>query len=784
MAYIGRQLVRGQNRIYDDISSSFNGSTTAFNLTIGGDATPPAQVNQLWIVLGGILQKPGTDFTVADAQVTFTTAPAAGLDFWAMIQGDTSDMNAPSDGSVTPTKIATSGDFAFPADVRLKDADGSHYVGLQAPSTVSSNLVWTLPAADGSANQVLKTDGSGALGWATDSALSFSNDANNRVVTGTGSGLNGEANLTYDGNNLALAVDANGEGINLTATGNYYPEIEFNANRSSANNTLGYLNAKWNNTEVASISFNAGADTTNKDDAYITFNTASAGTNTERMRLDSAGRLIIGHTTSTGQDRLFQIVGTTADTSSIELRRHSADAGAPALDFSKSRNATKGSTTIVNSGDSLGQLIWRGDDGNDFTTPAATIFAAVDGTPGANDMPGRLVFNTTADGASTVSERMRIDSSGNVGIATTSAGEKLDVAGNIRVKSSGVYKASHSGSAGAPLYSVGDADTGVYRGGNANELAFSTGGNFRALIDSSGRFLLGHTVNIGFGFRFQVVGTDGNTSSQSLSRFSANASGPTLLFSKSRNATPGSNTIVNSGDTLGLIQFRGDDGGDYMTSAAAIKAAVDGTPGANDLPGRLLFYTTADGANSYTERMRIDSTGDVKINDGDLVIGTSGHGIDFSATAGPNNGSGVSELLDDYEEGTWTPSYVDGGGSITVSGYDYQEGVYTKIGNHVYVQARLRTSGVTVDSNGTYDLGGLPFTSKTTDSNGLLICSMQNDWGDAPHQFTVNSNNTTARAREGISVGDGQYVNSNTNGFNETAGDKNRTYVMGSYLAA
>jgi hypothetical protein len=178
MAYIGRQLVRGQNRIYDDISSSFNGSTTAFNLTVGGDATPPAQVNQLWIILGGILQKPGTDFTVADAQVTFTTAPAAGLDFWAMIQGDTSDMNAPSDGSVTPTKIATSGDFAFPADVRFKDADGSHYVGLQAPTTVSSNLVWTLPAADGSANQYLKTNGSGVLGWASDTQSNLLDEDN------------------------------------------------------------------------------------------------------------------------------------------------------------------------------------------------------------------------------------------------------------------------------------------------------------------------------------------------------------------------------------------------------------------------------------------------------------------------------------------------------------------------------------------------------------------------------------------------------------------------------
>ncbi len=55
-------------------------------------------------------------------------------------------------------------------DIRLGDADSSHYVGFKAPATVSSSLVWVLPAADGSASQILKTDGSGNLGWATDSA--------------------------------------------------------------------------------------------------------------------------------------------------------------------------------------------------------------------------------------------------------------------------------------------------------------------------------------------------------------------------------------------------------------------------------------------------------------------------------------------------------------------------------------------------------------------------------------------------------------------------------------
>ena len=75
-----------------------------------------------------------------------------------------------------------------------------------------------------------------------------------------------------------------------------------------------------------------------------------------------------------------------------------------------------------------------GYDGTNFIT-AASIIAAVDGTPGTNDMPGRLVFSTTADGASSPTERMRINSSGNVGIGTASptSGYILDVAGNFKV---------------------------------------------------------------------------------------------------------------------------------------------------------------------------------------------------------------------------------------------------------------------------------------------------------------------------------------------------------------
>jgi hypothetical protein len=103
----------------------------------------------------------------------------------------------------------------------------------------------------------------------------------------------------------------------------------------------------------------------------------------------------------------------------------------PRIDFAKSRSGTIGTHTVVQSGDVIGQVNFNGSDGTAFIQ-AATITAAVDGTPGTNDMPGRLVFSTTADGASTPTERMRIDSAGNVGIGVTpAAGRTLEIVKNI-----------------------------------------------------------------------------------------------------------------------------------------------------------------------------------------------------------------------------------------------------------------------------------------------------------------------------------------------------------------
>jgi hypothetical protein len=97
----------------------------------------------------------------------------------------------------------------------------------------------------------------------------------------------------------------------------------------------------------------------------------------------------------------------------VQLQRYSANSSGPALFFSKSRHATVGSHTIVASGDSVGEIYFRGSDGTNFVAVAA-IIANMDGTPGAGDMPGRICFYTTADNSASLVGRMIIDSTGSV----------------------------------------------------------------------------------------------------------------------------------------------------------------------------------------------------------------------------------------------------------------------------------------------------------------------------------------------------------------------------------
>jgi len=132
----------------------------------------------------------------------------------------------------------------------------------------------------------------------------------------------------------------------------------------------------------------------------------------DSVNIDSSGRLLVGTSSSVvinNNDTSLQVVGTTTGTSRVAFIRQSNDGGGAGIHIGKARGT---SNQIVQDNDQIGIIAFNAADGTDFATQTATIQCLVDNTPGANDMPGRLVFSTTADGASSPTERLKIDRDG------------------------------------------------------------------------------------------------------------------------------------------------------------------------------------------------------------------------------------------------------------------------------------------------------------------------------------------------------------------------------------
>jgi sugar lactone lactonase YvrE len=113
----------------------------------------------------------------------------------------------------------------------------------------------------------------------------------------------------------------------------------------------------------------------------------------------------------------------------------------PVVSISKS-NGTAASPTTVVSGNIIGRNSYAGHDGTAFIE-AARIQVEVDGAPGTDDMPGRLIFSTTADGASSPTERVRITSAGKTGFATAAPAATVHVAGDTILSNVNVLGASY-----------------------------------------------------------------------------------------------------------------------------------------------------------------------------------------------------------------------------------------------------------------------------------------------------------------------------------------------------
>lgn len=239
---------------------------------------------------------------------------------------------------------------------------------------------------------------------------------------------------------------------------------------------------------------------------------------------------------------------------------------------------------------------------------------------------GASVFSPTANTlalGTNGSERIRITSAGLVGIGVLSPSSVLDLNGSLSISGKttdvGAARITHhtnnyfyvrGGTAGAILSDQSGNNT--VRVENSGSILFETNnGSERARIDSSGRLLIGTSASIGN--NDIVLAATGNGNNFGAAAFRANANGAEINLYKSRSSTVGTNTVVQSGDTIAQFDFKGADGTNYIT-AASIISQVDGTSGTNDMPGRLIFSTTADGASSPTERLRIDNQGRLGLN--------------------------------------------------------------------------------------------------------------------------------------------------------------------------
>ena len=422
------------------------------------------------------------------------------------------------------------------------------------------------------------------------------NDINLRVET------SGSANMLFiDGgeNRVGMGTDAPDDILHIKKGGDSIVRIE-NVGNGNASGIF-FVRENSSGTAKGAANIHVLSDTSGTGTELIVgcgSNTSATGG--ERLRLTSNGKLLINHSASrsVGAQRIVQIEGTSDATAGISILRNTNDSSSPTINLGKSRGTSNGSNTIVQDDDGLGSIYFRAADGTDINSIAASIDVQVDGTPGSNDTPGRIIFGTTADGASSPTERVRIDSSGNVGISTTTtSGANLVIATNSN-GGSGIKLIGKSANGGAEIDFRNNADSTLNgfiefndNGGILSTVVnqpqvFRTNNTERMRIDSSGRLLVGTTSQLLSGDEKKLQITHANA-------------GAEIILGRD-------DTAVTAGNSLGAIKFVGNEGGTYH-QVAKIEAEADLSHSTNDKPGRLVFSTTADGASSPTEALRIDS---------------------------------------------------------------------------------------------------------------------------------------------------------------------------------
>ena len=486
------------------------------------------------------------------------------------------------------------------------------------------------PNADGSANQYLKTDGSGALSWSTVTTTALTGSTNNALVTVTGANaIQEESALTFDGNDLQvrpskanLIVAKSGLTVKTNSDlASTYDLIQIGAGGALASYNAAVATADTHfihnayrhsgNNWKYRYADSAARFRVNSPARTWIFESAASGsadgdiTFVEQMRIDASGRLLLGTTTSRQNvvECQLQIEGTTQPGSSLSLTRNSNDVAPANLLFAKSRGTSTGSNTIVQSGDWLAYIAALGADGTDTDTESSSIRMLVDGTPGSNDLPGRIEFWTTPDGSATPAERMRIDSSGRLLLGVTKTIGSASYYDDITINNSGggsgaaggvgIHMIANAASWCGLLFGDPDdnAEGYIKYDNNTDAIKIGAGSSDRLLVNSEGMAFAadGSPATSGYGIRIAKSHASGGNVAQFYNSVANNYGG----------------LIVHCGGNEEECRLISAYGGSFMT-----------------------FYTESSGG-AQNEWMRIKADGHVNFHTGGNSPGASQRGAQF-----------------------------------------------------------------------------------------------------------------------------------------------------------
>ncbi len=444
MAYIGRQNLGGAYRQLDDISSGFDGSDTTHTMQVNSTNVTVGDVNQIILSLGGVIQKPGTDFTVSGSVLTFTTAPAANTSFFAILLGsDNGGTTTPTDASVTASKLAS--------DIAITTTGASNFNNNVTISIADNTDALTLTSTDADA-----TNGPG-LRIFRNSASPADDDDIGRII------FSGE-NDASEQINYAIIKAAMTDVTDGTEEG----DLRFE------------MMAAGSSTEFMRLRpFSGGSGETVFNDGQVDINFRVESDNSDSMLKVDAGTdcVIVGGGSRTS-DAIFN-VQSSANAKTIEVDNTNASLAQDMLRFDTTRSGHSAFNFLRmmsgNSGDS--EFIMTGE-GNMYA----------DGTFNANGADYAEFFETNDGNVIAVGKTVVLD--GNKVRASTSSDDAATVIGVVRPKVDGInsmivgntawnswtnrYLHDDYGRFIMEDYTVTEWETGVSTDGVKNTLSYDT----------------------------------------------------------------------------------------------------------------------------------------------------------------------------------------------------------------------------------------------------------------------------------------------------------------------